>query len=131
MATENGLYNTNVTTTTGVVPNKSQECLKLLNLHLALYILTQKVLIFNICHIVRKIFEVQSIRSTWLVRPILFENQLNCREVRKADDDYYDSGDGDNNNNTKKFSISTCCALNCPLKYVTGVNAKKFHATSM
>jgi hypothetical protein len=119
MATENGLYNTNVTTTTGIFPNKSHECLKPLNLHLALYILTEKALIFNIHHIVGKFLEVQSIRSTWLVRPVLFENQLNCREVRKVDDDYYGGGNGDDDdddNNNIKTSLSVHVCLELPIK---------------
>ena len=41
-----------VLSTTGIIPNES---LKLLNLRPALYIVTQKAVILNTCHIVRKL----------------------------------------------------------------------------
>jgi len=35
------------------------------------------------------------------VRPVLFENQLNCCEVRNVGDDDDDDDDDDNNNNNR------------------------------
>jgi hypothetical protein len=43
-----------VLSTTGIIPNKLHESLKLLNLFPALYIQMQKAVILNTCDIVRK-----------------------------------------------------------------------------
>jgi hypothetical protein len=44
--------------TTGIVPNKSHDGLKLLSLSRSLYIVTQKAVILNIWHIFRKLLAV-------------------------------------------------------------------------
>jgi hypothetical protein len=75
-----------VLSTTGVIPNKSHEVLKLFNLRLALYILVQKSEILNICSRVRMFLAEQWINS-WSVTTILFENQPNCCEIIDDDDD--------------------------------------------
>lgn len=55
LATENGVYNSTsaVLPTTGIIPNKLHESLKLLNLHPALYILMLEPVILNKDHTVR------------------------------------------------------------------------------
>jgi hypothetical protein len=52
------LYNITsaVLPTTGIIPNKLHESLKLLNLHPAVYILLLEAVILNTDHIVRKVF---------------------------------------------------------------------------
>jgi len=54
-ATENGVYNTisAVLPTTGIIPNKVHENLKLLSHHPALYILMLEAVMLNTDHIVR------------------------------------------------------------------------------
>ena len=59
MATEKGLYDTINTSTTGTIPNKSHENLKLLNLRPALYTLMHKAVILNTYRIVRKFLAQQ------------------------------------------------------------------------
>jgi hypothetical protein len=44
-----------VISTTGIIPNKLHESLKLLNHHPALYILMQKAVILNTCRMGRKV----------------------------------------------------------------------------
>jgi len=46
METENGLYDT-ISTIITIITNKLHESLKLLNLHLALYILMQKIIVLH------------------------------------------------------------------------------------
>ena len=46
--------------TTGIIPNKLHESLKPLNLLSALYILIQKAVALNTCHIVKKLLAEQS-----------------------------------------------------------------------
>jgi len=52
----------------------------------------------------QKVLAEQWIRSAWSVRPILFEKQLNCCEVRNVDDDDDDDDDNDNNNNNNNYN---------------------------
>ena len=59
--------------TTGIIPNKLHRSWKLLNLCPALYILMQKVVILNMCHIVKEVLTKQWMRSALSVRPILQE----------------------------------------------------------
>jgi hypothetical protein len=66
-----------VLSTTGIIPNKLHESLKLLNLHPALYIHIQKAVILNTCCIVRKFLAEGWIRSAWSVRPVLVWEQSN------------------------------------------------------
>lgn len=52
--------------------NELHENLDLLSLRPALYTLTQKAVILNICCTVRNFLAEQRIRSAWPVRPALF-----------------------------------------------------------
>jgi len=77
-----------------IIINKLHESLKLFNIRPDLYILLQKAAILNTCRIVTKLLAEQGIRSTWSVRPAVFDNQVNCCEVRNVDDNDNDR-DGD------------------------------------
>jgi hypothetical protein len=59
MATENSYIILLVLFTTGIIPNKLHESLKLLNLRPALYILMQKLVVLYTCRIVGKILAEQ------------------------------------------------------------------------
>jgi len=54
MATEKNYITPFLLTTTGIIPNKSSESLKLFNLRPGLCLLKQKAVILNTCRIVRK-----------------------------------------------------------------------------
>ena len=72
-----------VLSTMDIGPKKLHESLKLPDLCPGLYILMQKAVIINTCHIVWMFLAEQWIRSAWSVGPVLC--QLNCCEVRKVD----------------------------------------------
>jgi len=59
MANEKGLYNTIFTNNIGIIPDKSSESLKLLNLRPGLCLMKQKAVILNTCRIVRKVLVEQ------------------------------------------------------------------------
>ena len=61
-----------VLSTTGIIPNKVIESLKLHNLRPALHILKQKTVIIRTCRIVRNFLAEQCLRSDWSVTPVLF-----------------------------------------------------------
>jgi hypothetical protein len=94
VATANGLYNTTILSTMGIIPNKLHKSLKLLNLRPGLYILMQKAVILNIYHIVRKFLAVQWIRSSCSVRPILFWEPAKLPWIKE-----YGWNNNNNNNN--------------------------------
>jgi hypothetical protein len=78
--------------TAGVITNRFNEMLKLLDLRPAPHILMQKAVTLNTCRIVRKLFAQQRVSSAWSVRPYCFGNRVNCSEVREVGGD----GGGDN-----------------------------------
>ena len=97
MATAYDLY----IPTTGIIPNKLHETLKLLNLRPGLHILAQKAIILNTCCKSQNVFGRTVNKKCLVSWNCTLEKQINCYEVRKVDDD-----DDDNNN-----SISTFCVL--------------------
>jgi len=56
----------------GMFPNKLYESIELLNLRPGIYIIMQKAVILNTCHIIRMFLTEQPIRSAWSVRTVHF-----------------------------------------------------------
>jgi hypothetical protein len=86
MEAENGIHNNTCTMHNGYYSKQITGKFKNYDLHPALYILMQKAVILNTCCIIRTFLAEQWITSAWSVRPVFFENQLNCCDVRKVDD---------------------------------------------
>jgi len=70
-----------VISTLGISPKGIYDSLKLLNLRPAVCVPMQKAVTLSTCRTVRKCSAEQRTRRAWSVRPVEFENRLNCCEL--------------------------------------------------